>query len=119
MAMESASVAAPQRSKRRRVMSGGLLLPGSRRDGKKALYNCKYCGMDLSDTLRIRSVGPDAQDPGASSGKEPKNQKQIESSATPTNLCLECFSVGAEPWPHKRTHAYRVVEGSIYKQTTP
>ena len=119
MAMESASVAAPQRSKRRRVMSGGLLLPGSRRDGKKALYNCKYCGMDLSDTLRIRSVGPDpAQEPAGalSSGKEPKNQKQVESSATPTNLCLECFSVGAEPWPHKRTHAYRVVEVSINRR---
>ena len=62
--------------------------PGVSKDGKKALYNCKYCGVDLSDTLRIRN----AQHSGV-------------------DLCLDCFSVGVDCWPHKRQHAYRVVEG--------
>ena len=76
------------RSKRRRALDGGLLSPGVSKDGKKALYNCKYCGVDLSDTLRIRNAEHSGVD-----------------------LCLDCFSVGVDCWPHKRQHAYRVVEG--------
>ena len=26
------------------------------------------------------------------------------------DLCMECFSVGAQVWPHANDHAYRVVD---------
>ena len=75
------------RSKRRRVLDGGLLSPGLSTGGKKALYNCKYCGTDLSDTLRIRNASHSGVD-----------------------LCADCFSVGVCCWPHKSTDSYRIVE---------
>ena len=60
------------------------LFPLLRRDG---LYHCDYCSKDLSTSLRIKcAVCPDF------------------------DLCLECFSVGAEIKPHASDHAYRVVD---------
>jgi transcriptional adapter 2-alpha len=51
------------------------------------LYHCDYCAKDLSTSLRIKcAVCPDF------------------------DLCLECFSVGAEIKPHSSDHAYRVVD---------
>lgn len=51
------------------------------------MYHCDYCHKDLSTSLRIKcAVCPDF------------------------DLCLECFSVGAEIKPHSKTHAYRIVD---------
>lgn len=51
------------------------------------LYHCDYCSKDLSTSLRIKcAVCPDF------------------------DLCLECFSVGAQIAPHSSDHAYRVVD---------
>jgi Zinc finger, ZZ type len=55
-------------------------------DGKKALYHCNYCNKDISGKIRIKcSKCPDF------------------------DLCVECFSVGAEVTPHKSNHSYRVM----------
>ena len=35
------------------------------------------------------------------------------------DLCLECFAVGVEVWPHKRTHAYKVVENLSFPLLSP
>ncbi|XP_078161901.1 ADA2 2B isoform X2 [Carex rostrata] len=80
-----------QRSKRRRVPSGGDALENitsqGGTDGKKALYHCNYCNKDISGKIRIKcSKCPDF------------------------DLCVECFSVGAEVTPHKSNHPYRVMD---------
>ena len=55
-------------------------------DGKKALYHCNYCNKDISGKIRIKCTKcPDF------------------------DLCLECFTVGAEVHPHKSNHPYRVM----------
>lgn len=54
---------------------------------KNQQYHCDYCKKDLRASLRIKcDECPDF------------------------DLCLECFSVGAEIAPHTNTHAYRVVD---------
>lgn len=71
------------RNKRRRTGDDGGK-GDCKRDG---LYHCDYCSKDLSTSLRIKcAVCPDF------------------------DLCLECFSVGAEIRPHSSDHAYRVVD---------
>ncbi|KAL7215228.1 hypothetical protein ACSBR1_027398 [Camellia fascicularis] len=56
-------------------------------EGKKALYHCNYCNKDISGMIRIKCVMcPDF------------------------DLCVECFSVGAELTPHKSNHPYRVMD---------
>ncbi|QDZ24601.1 transcriptional adapter ADA2 [Chloropicon primus] len=110
--MEEGSTGRHYRTKRRRALDGGLLTQPTRGSfsgagKKKALYNCKYCGKDLSHTLRVRSVGPSS---GSGEEEDKGGFKGGATAGTTTDLCLECFSVGVEPWPHKRTHAYRVVE---------
>ena len=53
----------------------------------RALYHCNYCQRDISAAVRIKcAVCPDF------------------------DLCLECFSVGVQIWPHRNDHAYRVVD---------
>ncbi|XP_011010466.1 PREDICTED: transcriptional adapter ADA2a isoform X1 [Populus euphratica] len=55
--------------------------------GKLALYHCNYCYKDISGMVRIKcAVCPDF------------------------DLCLGCFSVGAEVTPHKSNHPYRVMD---------
>ncbi|XP_061962138.1 transcriptional adapter ADA2a isoform X3 [Populus nigra] len=55
--------------------------------GKLALYHCNYCHKDISGMVRIKcAVCPDF------------------------DLCVECFSVGAEVTPHKSNHPYRVMD---------
>jgi transcriptional adapter 2-alpha len=49
-------------------------------------YHCDYCRKDISNVVRIRCAI--CQD---------------------FDLCVECFSVGAELSPHKNDHAYRVL----------
>lgn len=64
-------------------------------DGKKALYHCNYCNKDISGTIRIKCAKcPDF------------------------DLCLECFSVGAEVTPHKSNHSYRVIVSSSCLERT-
>jgi len=80
-----------QRSKRRRVASGGDNLDGGAsgtNEGKRgALYHCNYCNKDISGTIRIKCAKcPDF------------------------DLCVECFSVGAEVTPHKSNHTYKVMK---------
>ncbi|XP_072951304.1 transcriptional adapter ADA2 isoform X2 [Typha angustifolia] len=90
-----------QRSKRRRVASSGETLetissgPGTG-EGKKALYHCNYCNKDISGKIRIKcSKCPDF------------------------DLCVECFSVGAEVTPHKSTHEYRVMDNLSFPLICP
>lgn len=55
-------------------------------EGKKALYHCNYCIKDITGKIRIKcAMCPDF------------------------DLCIECFSVGAELTPHKSNHPYRVM----------
>ncbi|KAG0465977.1 hypothetical protein HPP92_020141 [Vanilla planifolia] len=83
---------ANQRSKRRRVASTGENLENASTgqgttEGKKPLFHCNYCNKDISGKIRIKcSKCPDF------------------------DLCVECFSVGAEVTPHKSNHPYRVMD---------
>ncbi|GLJ49285.1 hypothetical protein SUGI_1041620 [Cryptomeria japonica] len=79
-----------QRSKRRRIASGGdnleSVISGTN-EGKRALYHCNYCSKDISGTIRIKCAKcPDF------------------------DLCVECFSVGVEVTPHKSNHNYKVMD---------
>lgn len=59
-------------------------------EGKRALYHCNYCNKDITGKIRIKCyVCPDF------------------------DLCVECFSVGAEVQPHKSNHPYRVMVSKI------
>lgn len=88
----SADDDANQRSKRRRVAPAGENLENASTgqggtEGKKALYHCNYCNKDISGKIRIKcSKCPDF------------------------DLCVECFSVGAEVTPHRSNHPYRVMD---------
>lgn len=88
-----------QRSKRRRVASGGDNLDGGAsgtNEGKRALYHCNYCNKDISGTIRIKCAKcPDF------------------------DLCVECFSVGAEVTPHKSNHPYRVMDNLSFPLIHP
>lgn len=55
-------------------------------EGKKALYHCNYCNKDISGKIRIKCA-----------------------CCSDFDLCVECFSVGAEVYPHKNNHPYRVM----------
>ncbi|KAK4372758.1 hypothetical protein RND71_008142 [Anisodus tanguticus] len=56
-------------------------------DGKRALYHCNYCNKDISGRTRIKCAV-----------------------CSDFDLCIECFSVGAEVHPHKSHHHYRVMD---------
>ncbi|KAL6495064.1 hypothetical protein OROGR_030746 [Orobanche gracilis] len=60
-------------------------------DGKKALYHCNYCNKDISGKVRIKCV-----------------------ICSDFDLCVECFSVGAEVHPHKSNHSYRVMDNLAF-----
>lgn len=55
-------------------------------EGKKALYHCNYCKKDITGRTRIKCAV-----------------------CSDFDLCIECFSVGAEVHPHKSNHPYRVM----------
>lgn len=59
-------------------------------EGKKALYHCNYCNKDISGKIRIKCT-----------------------KCADFDLCVECFSVGAEVTPHKSNHPYRVMVCTI------
>ncbi|KEH35180.1 putative transcription factor MYB/SANT family [Medicago truncatula] len=67
-------------------------------DGKVSLYRCKcnYCKTDISGKAHIKCAV--CQD---------------------FNLCVKCFSVGAEVTPHKSNHPYRVMEDLSFPLTCP
>eukprot|EP01052_Picozoa_sp_SAG31_P027405 SAG31_NODE_2564_length_5468_cov_78.362316_5_plen_175_part_00 len=56
-------------------------------DGVGASFHCNYCGKDISQAVRIKCA------------------KCLD-----FDLCINCFSVGAELHPHQNNHPYRVVE---------
>ncbi|XWS34334.1 hypothetical protein CRYUN_Cryun21dG0030700 [Craigia yunnanensis] len=61
-----------------------------------ALYHCNYCNKDLSGMVRIKcAVCPDF------------------------DLCVECFSVGAEVSSHKSNHPYRVMDNLSFPLICP
>ncbi|KAF9664382.1 hypothetical protein SADUNF_Sadunf16G0012800 [Salix dunnii] len=65
-------------------------------DGKRALYHCNYCNKDITGKTRIKcAMCPDF------------------------DLCLECFSVGAEVTPHKSNHPYRVMDNLSFPLICP
>eukprot|EP00252_Welwitschia_mirabilis_P026515 TRINITY_DN8728_c0_g1_i1.p1 TRINITY_DN8728_c0_g1~~TRINITY_DN8728_c0_g1_i1.p1 ORF type:complete len:589 (-),score=136.18 TRINITY_DN8728_c0_g1_i1:409-2175(-) len=88
-----------QRSKRRRIASSGDNLEtgtSGQNDGKRALYHCNYCNKDISGIVRIKCAKcPDF------------------------DLCIECFSVGAEVTPHKSNHDYRVMDSLSFPLLDP
>ncbi|XP_042039791.1 transcriptional adapter ADA2-like isoform X1 [Salvia splendens] len=65
-------------------------------DGKKALYHCNYCNKDISGKTRIKCVV-----------------------CSDFDLCVECFSVGAEVFPHKSSHLYRVMDNLAFPLICP
>ncbi|KAG6695556.1 hypothetical protein I3843_09G104700 [Carya illinoinensis] len=81
-----------QRSRRKKNASSGENSESSAAgqgtsEGKRALYHCNYCNKDITGKIRIKCVMcPDF------------------------DLCIECFSVGAEMTPHKSNHPYRVMD---------
>ncbi|GMH10983.1 hypothetical protein Nepgr_012824 [Nepenthes gracilis] len=90
-----------QRSKRKRTISSvenveSLTTGQAVKEGKKALYHCNYCNKDISGKIRIKCVMcPDF------------------------DLCIECFSVGAEVTPHKSNHPYRVMDNLSFPLICP
>lgn len=63
---------------------------------KAPLYHCNYCHKDISGKIRIKCViCPDF------------------------DLCIECFSVGAEVTPHKSNHLYRVMDNLAFPLICP
>ncbi|XP_019438740.1 PREDICTED: transcriptional adapter ADA2b-like isoform X2 [Lupinus angustifolius] len=65
-------------------------------DVKVSLYHCNYCNKDVSGKIRIKCVV--CQD---------------------FDLCVECFSVGAEVTPHKSSHPYRVMDNLSFPLLCP
>lgn len=90
-----------QRSKRKRTASSAENIESATAgqgtsDGKRALYHCNYCNKDISGKIRIKCVMcPDF------------------------DLCVECFSVGAEVNPHKSNHPYRVMDNLSFPLICP
>ncbi|KAI5583441.1 hypothetical protein BDE02_06G014700 [Populus trichocarpa] len=90
-----------QRSRRKKNAASGdnsesLLAGQGSGDGKRALYHCNYCNKDITGKTRIKcAMCPDF------------------------DLCLECFSVGAEVTPHKSNHPYRVMDNLSFPLICP
>ncbi|KAI4305648.1 hypothetical protein L6164_029003 [Bauhinia variegata] len=80
-----------QRYKRKRALNAENLVTSSTglgiSEGKASLYHCNYCNKDISGKVRIKCAVCHDFD-----------------------LCIECFSVGAELTPHKSNHPYRVMD---------
>ncbi|PIA58229.1 hypothetical protein AQUCO_00500284v1 [Aquilegia coerulea] len=65
-------------------------------EGKKALYHCNYCTRDISGKIHVKcAICPDF------------------------DLCMECFSVGAEVTPHKSDHPYQVTDDLSFPLLSP
>ncbi|OVA12002.1 zinc finger protein [Macleaya cordata] len=89
------------RSKRKRAASSGENLESAAavqgtNEGKRALYHCNYCNKDISGKIRIKCV-----------------------KCSDFDLCIECFSVGAEVTLHKSNHPYRVMDNLSFPLICP
>ncbi|KAK7245974.1 hypothetical protein RIF29_40830 [Crotalaria pallida] len=90
-----------QRSRRKKNASSGENLESGpagqgASEGKRALYHCNYCNKDITGKIRIKcAMCPDF------------------------DLCIECFSVGAEVTPHKSNHPYRVMDNLSFPLICP
>ncbi|XP_059440348.1 transcriptional adapter ADA2b-like [Corylus avellana] len=90
-----------QRSRRKKNASSGensesAAAGQGTSEGKRALYHCNYCNKDITGKIRIKCVVcPDF------------------------DLCIECFSVGAEVTPHKNNHPYRVMDSLSFPLFCP
>ncbi|XP_052183873.1 transcriptional adapter ADA2b-like [Diospyros lotus] len=90
-----------QRSRRKKNASTGENLESTTAgqgtgEGKKALYHCNYCNKDLTGKIRIKCAA-----------------------CTDFDLCIECFSVGAEVTLHKSNHPYRVMDSLSFPLICP
>ncbi|KAK9226182.1 hypothetical protein WN943_011229 [Citrus x changshan-huyou] len=65
-------------------------------EGKGALYHCNYCNKDLSGMVRIKCA-----------------------MCSDFDLCVECFSVGAQIYPHESNHPYRVMDNLSFPLICP
>ncbi|XP_073103747.1 transcriptional adapter ADA2 isoform X1 [Elaeis guineensis] len=80
-----------QRSKKRRavpVKEDAETLDAGTKERK---YHCNYCNKDISGMIRIKCA-----------------------ICADFDLCVECFSVGAEVSPHKSNHPYRVMDNKSF-----
>ncbi|GAV59866.1 Myb_DNA-binding domain-containing protein/ZZ domain-containing protein/SWIRM domain-containing protein [Cephalotus follicularis] len=90
-----------QRSRRKKNTSSGDNLESASAgqgtgEGKRALYHCNYCNKDISGKIRIKcATCPDF------------------------DLCIECFSVGADVTPHRSSHPYRVMDNLSFPLICP
>ncbi|KAK7260716.1 hypothetical protein RIF29_26989 [Crotalaria pallida] len=90
-----------QRAKRKRAALENLDTSSAGRgititDRNVSLYHCNYCNKDISGKIRIKCVV--CQD---------------------FDLCIECFSVGAEVTRHKSNHPYRVMDNLSFPLICP
>ncbi|KAM7525300.1 hypothetical protein LguiA_015202 [Lonicera macranthoides] len=88
-----------QRSRRKKNASSGENLdtaPAGQGTSDKALYHCNYCNKDISGKIRIKCAV-----------------------CSDFDLCIECFSVGAEVKPHKSNHLYRVMDNLSFPLICP
>ncbi|CAK9156817.1 unnamed protein product [Ilex paraguariensis] len=90
-----------QRSRRKKNASGGENLESAATgqgtsEGKRALYHCNYCNKDITGKIRIKCAV-----------------------CSDFDLCIECFSVGAEVNPHKSKHPYRVMDNLSFPLLCP
>ncbi|XP_071904425.1 transcriptional adapter ADA2-like isoform X1 [Coffea arabica] len=88
------------RSKRKRTASNvensEIATAGQGKAEGKALYHCNYCSKDISGKIRIKCA-----------------------ICSNFDLCVECFSVGAEVHPHKSNHPYRVMDNLSFPLICP
>ncbi|KAL7103107.1 hypothetical protein ACP275_08G160700 [Erythranthe tilingii] len=90
-----------QRSRRKKNASSGENFESASTgqgttDGKGALYHCNYCNKDITGRIRMKCAV-----------------------CSDFDLCVECFSVGAEVHPHKSSHSYRVMDTLSFPLITP
>lgn len=83
------------RPKRKRVATENVLKPLNP-DQKRALYHCNYCQKDITNVVRIKCAV-----------------------CSEVDLCVECFSTGAEITPHKNDHDYRIIDNLTFPLFTP
>ncbi|XP_062013646.1 transcriptional adapter ADA2b [Rosa rugosa] len=89
-----------QRSRRKKNASSGENLESSaagqgKSEGKRA-YHCNYCNKDITGKIRIKC-----------------------NSCPDFDLCIECFSVGAELTSHKSYHPYQVLDNLSFPLICP
>ncbi|KAK4745295.1 hypothetical protein SAY87_011607 [Trapa incisa] len=65
-------------------------------EGTVGLCHCNYCNKDISGRIRIKCA-----------------------TCPNFDLCIECFSVGAEITPHKSKHPYRVMDNLSFPLLCP